>query len=198
MSSKLSKKTNPKNTLLINLVLLVVFIVFAIYFLLFPTIENIKQLRISIANTKIENNRAIEKGKNTNNQADKLKIISNQTEKLDTIFVKRNRELEFITHIEGVASKNNVEQNFKLQNVPKYGQDTFITIPITINITGSFANVMNYLLDIETMSYHLNINNIQMKKSNNQVKINVDAGQAEQIKNQSIIIMDITADTYFK
>ncbi len=198
MSLKPNKKTNPKNTLLINIVLLIVFIIFAIYFLLIPTIEDIKQLRINIANTKIENNRAIEKGKNINNQADKLKTISDQIETLNNVFIKQNRELEFITHIEGVASKNNVEQSFDLKNIPDYTQSTFITIPIIIKIKGGFSNVMDYLIDLETMSYHLNINDIQITKSSNQGRSNFNETQNNQVDNHETITMNITADTYFK
>ncbi len=198
MTLDLNKKNKYKNKILINIALFFAFTLFVVYFLLLPATNKIKKLRVDIANAKIEINNAIEKEKNINNQTDKLKTIESQIEKLDKIFISRNRELEFITTLEGVASKNNIEQTFDLKAIPDFNDDDFINIPIIIKAKGEFNNVMNYLKDLETLAYYINISNLEITK-------NTSGGQAVFSKNNysneqsnSIITMNITANTYFK
>ncbi len=198
MTLELNKKTSHQNKLLINIILFIIFVIFVVYFILIPTLDKIKKLRIDIANTKIEINSALEKGKNINNQADKLKTIESQIEKLDKVFINRNRELEFITTLEGLASKNNVEQTFDLKNIPDFETSEFLTIPILIKVKGEFNDVINYLIDLETMAYYVNISNLEMTTTGRKKDASFSINQDNLANNSNIITADITANTYFK
>ncbi len=198
MTFELSKKTSHKNKLLINLALFTVFIVLINNFLLLPTIKDIKKLRVDIANTKIETNKALEKDRNIDNQADKLKTIENQIEKLDRVFISRGRELEFITTLEGIAYKNNIEQTFNLKDVPDLHINNFVSIPVLIKAKGYFNDIMNYLKDIESMAYYMDINDLSIDKTSSTGGASFSLDQGATTNNKNTIIMNITADTYFK
>ncbi len=199
MTFELSKKTSHKNQLLINLALFIVFIVLINNFLLLPTIKDIKKLRVDIANAKIETNKALEKDRNIDNQVDKLKTIESQIEKLDKVFISRGRELEFITTLEGIAYKNNIEQTMNLKDVPDLNTDNFASISVLIKAKGNFNDVMNYLKNLESMAYCVNINDLSINKTSSTggASFSLDQGVAA-TNNKNTIIINITADTYFK
>lgn len=198
MTLELDKKNSPQNKLLINSLLFIIFVTFTSYFILIPTINKIKRLRVDIANTKIKINSALEKRKNINSQANKLKTVENQIEKLDKVFISRNRELEFITTLESIASKNNVEQTFDLKDIPDSTTSEFLTIPISIKAKGKFNDIMDYLINLETMTYYINITDIELATTGAPRRGSFSINQETPANDGNIITMNITADTYFK
>jgi Tfp pilus assembly protein PilO len=106
---------------------------------------------------------------------------------LENIYINASRKLEFITTLEGAAAKNGVEQKLNLDL--KFNSDgTIKKVPIIIEISGSFASVMNYLIALETFSYYININSFDLSFS----------APAKEEAGSGRYNLRLTANTYWK
>jgi Tfp pilus assembly protein PilO len=164
MRLALFNNLTARNKLLIYLATAIVANAVIFYFILWPSVNQITTTRNDILNLKIDSENKITREKNINDLNGKIKKIEPQLEKINNTFVSQNRELEFITALEGLETKNNVKQNLNINlSNPEKG-DVFSKVPVSIDVTGSFANLMNYLADIESLNYFINITSLSFKK----------------------------------
>jgi len=131
-----------------------------IYLVIAWTIKDIKDLNLSIIAQKIDLEKQADKANNVSMLGDKLKQITPQLEKFDNIFINKNRELEFITSLEELASKNNVEQKINLGALSEEKKDPYGKTNLSLDVQGDFLNIMNYLTEIEALDYYFNINTL--------------------------------------
>mgnify|MGYP000893397972 CR=1 FL=1 len=84
--------------------------------------------------------------------------------------------------------------NIDLNNPEKGGE--FNKIPISIDASGNFKNLMDYLANIESLSYYINIQNISLSKNSldNLSNKSVLLGQASQNQME----LKISGYTYWK
>jgi Tfp pilus assembly protein PilO len=185
-------KLNIKQKILTisSVFLTVVFIL--TYFFIFASINNIKDLRINIINQKLDEEKKISKEKNMSALNEKLKKIEPELEKVNEIFLAHDRELEFITTMEGLASKNGVIQKIDLNTDSVTNMQQIKKIPITITVTGSFNNFNKYLSELENLRYYINVNAINLSSANNG-----NANQNSSSGNNSVTAQ-ISALTYWK
>ncbi len=158
-------KLNFQNKSITIIVLLLLVNLVIIYFATIPTVAKIKSLHGEILNLKIDSENKITREKNMNDLNDKIKKISPQLEKINQIFINKNREIEFITTLESLEEKNNVQQTLNLDINNSQKGEGFNKVPIEISATGNFENLTNYLLDIETLNYYINFDNILIQKT---------------------------------
>ncbi len=191
-SNKQKTKTNAKIRNLIIFFLLFLFV--ASYFLILPTIDRITKTGEKIIKEKIniEKHKIFEKG-----QIELKKELSKtepKLKKLNNIYINTNRELELITTLENLASKNNINQKMDL-NTP---EDIKKSNKSLINITadGDFQSIVKYLADINSLNYYFNINSaVFSKNSNSNSNTLSSSGGAEQ---SETITLKISATTYWK
>ncbi|PLX28000.1 hypothetical protein C0583_02070 [Candidatus Parcubacteria bacterium] len=164
------KTTDPKQIMLITVIIFLVALFAFVYLLIIPQIEKIKEKRVTIANTKIEINKNTQEEENLSTQKSKLESIEDQLEQLDKVFINRNKELEFITTLEGVAAKNNVEQNIDLKAFTNNTKEGYVSIPLNITVSGNYYNVISYIQNIESLSYYFNITNLSLNTNSSQVE----------------------------
>jgi Tfp pilus assembly protein PilO len=160
-------KLNTTQNIFIVLAIFFISILLIIYLLIFPSINNIKNLRISIVNQKIDEATRISKEKNMDRLNEKLKKIEPELEQVKNIFLVRDRELEFITALEGIADKDNISQKINLNTDTATNLQQIKKIPITITITGTFQNFIKYLNDLENLRYYININTVNLASTQN-------------------------------
>jgi Tfp pilus assembly protein PilO len=154
-----------RNKLLIYLATATIINAVIFYFILWPSVNQISTTRNDILNLKIDSENKITREKNINDLNGKIKKIEPELEKINNTFVSQNRELEFITALEGLEPKNNVKQTLNINlNNPEKG-DVFSKVPVNIDVTGSFVNLMNYLADIESLNYFINITSLSFKRA---------------------------------
>jgi len=160
------KKINPKNKLFISVGLLLTANLAMIYFLTIPATDSIKDSRNDIINLKIDLENKIIREKNISTLNEKINKIEPQLQKINQIFISKNREIEFITALEGLENKHNIKQKLNINlNSPNQDND-LCKIPLNINASGNFQNLMDYLAGIESLNYYINIENISLTKNN--------------------------------
>ncbi|MEA1963472.1 MAG: type 4a pilus biogenesis protein PilO [Patescibacteria group bacterium] len=134
-----------------------------IYFFTFPLIKKIKTQKENIIAKKIELEDKMSKDKNISGLNEQIKKIEPELLELDKIFININRELDFITLLESVANNNNIEQ--RLNIVPgqtKKDDDIYQTQPLIIDANGEFKNIIQYIADLEALTYYITINSINI------------------------------------
>jgi len=132
-------------------------------------------------------------------ETDSLKEhISVYLDIFEKIFINSNRELEFITTLEGIANENNIAQKINLDLSLAQNEQIYKKIPLDLNLRGEFKNLIEYLTDLESLNYYLNINLLEFSttQSSGGVVLPVRSGKNEQpIGNVNLRIL---ADTYWQ
>jgi Tfp pilus assembly protein PilO len=158
--------------------------------------DEIKKLKKEIINTEINIKNNVDKKNNIDNLSSNLKTIEPQIDKLHQIYINKNKELEFITALEDIANKNNIQQTMDLKNFPEKNSD-FGAISLEINSQGTYKNLMSYLTDIETSSYYINIHSISINRGSIR-RPNPSVSEEESLNAPVNLIMNFKADTYLK
>ena len=116
------------------------------YTIVLPTINNIKELRKEIIKQKIDFQTSFANIKNTSSLEKKLKQIEPQLSILDDVFINQNRELEFITTLEGIAAQRGIQQKLNLNISSGKKIDSFTEIPLSLTLSGTYNNLVKYLV----------------------------------------------------
>lgn len=167
-------------------------VVLIVYFAILPFMEDIKELRAELITQKIDLEDKMNKDKNMANLNDSLKKIEPQLQTLDKIFINKNRELDFITILESIEKKNYVNQKLVINPVSEEDKNIIKTVPITIEATGQYKNIIQYLSDIEELSYYININTIDISSNEKAELIMPGTTDMGNIK------LSISANTFWK
>ena len=188
---------NIKNKSLVLVAIFTLINIGIIYFLIIPSIDNIKNLRNDILNLKIDSENKIAQETKTNDLNNKFKKIEPQLEKINQIFISQNREIEFITTLEGLEGKYNITQTLNLGLDDAKQGEGFKIVPFSIDANGNFKDIMNYLTGVESLNYYINIENISLSKNatdiNTQQKI-----PGQESSSESKINIKVSGFAYWK
>lgn len=198
MTAEKYPKFNLKNKIVASLVGLILVIFSLLYFIVIPTIRDIKTMSNEIEGQKIDLEKKYIKGQSLRQLTENLKKIESKLDMLDQIFINKNRELEFITTLENQANKNRVSQKINLSAPQEAENQNFQKTDLQLFTKGSFLGQLQYLLDLEYLSYYINVKLLEL----------FPAGAGEQTKTDSQEIspspgetnninMYINADTYW-
>ena len=186
LNNNLNLDIKKKITIRVLTSLILCFLI--IYFFTFPLLKKIKTQKEDIIAKKIELEDRMSKDKNIISLNEQIKKIEPDLLKLDKIFISMNRELDFITLLESAADNNNVEQKLNISpEQSKKNNDIYHAQPLTINARGKFKNIIQYIADLEAITYYITINSINISRT----------GKNEKNPNDSIKLM-INALTYWK
>ncbi len=183
-------KTNKK--IIINIFIFVILVFLISKIIIIPTINNIKKLRADIITQKIDLEKKIVREKNMNLLEEKFEKIEPEVIKFEQIFINQSRELEFITTLEDIASENHIKQKINLNQKVASITESYKKIPITLEIQGGFKNILEYLTNLESSNYYINIEIIEISKDNGSL-----SSEMQQPSNESVNLK-ITANTYWK
>ncbi len=172
---------NFQKNVLSGLIFMLLTIFLIVYLIILPSTDNIKESYNDLLLLKVDFETKTEKKLKLQEIDKKISKIENKLYLIDNIFVHENRELEFITTLEGIARKNNVTPKVNLNISPNSLNSKYNTVNLLITSEGTFFNLYNYLSDIEKLNYYININKLEFYSNGN--------------KN---VTMRISADTYWK
>lgn len=189
-------KINPKKKLWLITAALLASLLIICYFIIRPTIKEIKDLRAEIIKEKIELEKNINQERKKAKLGAKLKKIKPQLDKLDGIFINQNRNLEFITTLEGIAGKNSIEQKIDLKFTKTEKNQSYKKIPLTITAKGKINNLINYLVDLETLNYYINIKSLDISQS--QTPPHGPSSRPGAQKASGGATLTLNADTYWR
>jgi Tfp pilus assembly protein PilO len=189
-------KIGPEKKLwfITTILLLALCVIFS--FIIRPTIKEIKDLRAEIIKEKIELEKNINQEKKKAKLGAKLNKIKPQLNKLEGVFINENRSLEFITTLEGIANKNSVEQKIDLKFARMEKNQSYKKIPLSITAKGQIKNLINYLVDLETLNYYLNIKTLQITQK--QTPPHGPSSRSNSAKASGGANLILNADTYWR
>ncbi len=132
-------------------------VILIVLFIVIPTIDDIENLNQGIQDQLLAIERRYLQLRGAKRTID-LNKIKADTSKLSAIFVQKNQELEFITTLESLATKNNLEQQIQLNPRSTNLLETIKITPIQITLSGDFLDTLKYLSDLEKLNYYINLN----------------------------------------
>ncbi len=88
-----------------------------------------------------------------------LAKIGPEVDSFGTYLFFSGDELKLITTLEGIAAKNNVVQKINTSNLGKTNNDI---LTLSVTVSGSYASVIQYIQDLETIKYFVTIRHIQL------------------------------------
>ena len=140
-------------------ILLIVVISLAI---ILPITQDIKKIGEAIYRERVDLEKKYLRGQLLKKTISDFEKIKPQKDKLNTIFVIEGEELQFISHLEEIASLNNVRQTIELDTKNYENQERIKIFPLKITAQGNFAPIMKYLTDLEKLNYYFNISSVKM------------------------------------
>ncbi|MFA5127677.1 MAG: hypothetical protein WC457_01560 [Patescibacteria group bacterium] len=85
------------------------------------------------------------------------KDVKTQIANYDSLLLPQSAELELITDLENIAAKNKVNQRIDASNLDNY---TNGKIEITLNVSGTYTDVLKYISSLEQYKYLITIERI--------------------------------------
>lgn len=143
-------------------------IIMTVFFLIIkPTINSINDTRDRINAQKQELEQKIKQVTRLKQNQQKLKEVENKLSILDDFFIIPNQEINFVTKLENIATKNNVTQKINLADTnpsqPNSQPQNKKFLAINIEVNGNTENVFNYLTEIEQASFYFNITDLDIE-----------------------------------
>jgi len=195
MNFKIFNKISNKQKIVFFPIAFVVFVFVINYFIILPSVKKIKEIRTEILNQKIELKNNIKQSENINRLNEELKSIKPKMDKLDQIFINKNRELEFIVLIESIADKYSIDQKIDLNPNLEDPEDLYKQSPMTLGLRGQYVDIMHYLFELEKIKYYININSIDISAVTQNQRVNNISG--EDMLDEEVV-MNLNADVYWK
>lgn len=189
-------KINYKHKLVINTSIFIAACFLLSYFLLISSIDEINTLKKDIISQKVELEKNKSRDKNVDKLSEDIKKIEPEIGLLNQVFIDSNKELEFITVLEGIADKNRVMQTININKEKTTKLSLYAKTPITVNVEGNYPDLIAYLKEVETLKIYINIKSLSMSLNSNPEE-NGDSAQ-----NRSSLAskghLQFTADTFWK
>jgi Tfp pilus assembly protein PilO len=192
MEIKKLTTVNTKKKIIIGSIAFPLIIGSIIYFIVLPTIKDIEKMRNEIEMQRVDLEMKYIKGQSLKKLSENLKTIEPQLAKLDKIFIDQDQVLEFVTTLEEIANINGIDQKINLMPEKSVKKNRYKKIPLQIFASGNFFKQLNYLMDLETLNYYININSIELTAGA------VRSAAKEEQDMERDVNMLIFADTYWR
>lgn len=184
------KRLNSKQKAINTSVVVIVISVLIFYFIIIPTIKNIKLLSPGIIEEKENIVKKDLKEKNIIALTEELSKIEPEINNYDKIYINDNNQLEFITAVEEIANKYNIEQKINITPPENLQKGKFAIVPILIDASGELNNIFNYLKEIESLDFQINVENFDLSSQATKPTKTVPQNDSINIK--------LNANTYWK
>lgn len=173
-----------KNRAYINLGVITALLIIIIIFIIYPAITTIVSINRDISKEHSDLEKKASLGINIEQTQNDLLKIKGALVKMDDIFIKKNQELEFITKIENIATAVGVTVDINSDFIGQKISNSIRQIPLQINATGDYSNIIVFLNLLEAMPYYYNTNIIMISP--------------KQQANKTMTVMQLTGQVYLK
>lgn len=131
-----------------------------IFALILPTLSSIATLNRDIFKLQHDLELRYERTSSLRKSKINLGKVKQLTTELRTLFLAPNHELDFIVFLEQTARARHLEQNISLLNKQPVKQSQLVALTTQLQVSGSYSDVLAYLLDLEQAQLAIQINNI--------------------------------------
>lgn len=192
-------KFTLKNKIIATLIGFALIIFCLIFFIVIPTIQDIKTMGGAINEQMVDLEKKYIKGNSLRQLTEDLKKIEPKLDLLDQIFINKNRELEFITTLENEANNSRIAQKINLSSPDTAEKKEFQKNSLQLLAQGNFDRLLKYLINLESLSYYINIKLLEITPIGGGGKTavnNQDTAATESGAGNLNMLID--ADTYWK
>lgn len=151
---KNNMKLNLEKKTIAVVIMFAVFCLGIIFGIIWPAVAKIRELNKQTGEIRAYLEQKYENTKNMRASKQKIEEIKIAAAEYPNFLFKTGNELSLITTMEDIAAKNKIKQKIENSNIDKI---TDQQIKISLNIEGTYLNVLNYLTDIENLNYFLNV-----------------------------------------
>ncbi|MFA6421991.1 MAG: type 4a pilus biogenesis protein PilO [Candidatus Buchananbacteria bacterium] len=137
-----------------------------IAFLIIPNIQDIVKINQDIIFQREDLEKKAALGLNIKQISSEISAMEKNSAELNKMYIKSGKELEFLTLLDEIAQKNNVDAQ-AVPQFPEKNAEKLTKIPLTIIIKGKFVNVFSYIGSLETMPYYYNIDSLEIQEGAN-------------------------------
>lgn len=130
-----------------------------VFLIILPTVNHIGELDKDTYEMRLDLEKKYEHNRNLRTVLKELEKAMEATSNYNNFIFKSGQELQLITQLENMANKNNViyrVNNSNLDNI------TNQRLTLSLNISGTYNNTLNYLADLENFHYFININRLYL------------------------------------
>lgn len=152
------KLTLEKRTLLM-IIIFALLTIAVIAGVIIPTVRSIQKAVTETQELRVYLEKRYERITNLRTSIKKINGIRAQVSTFPNHLFSRGQELELITTLEEMAANNNVTQKISKSNLDRLTDNR---VTLSLNVTGSYARVLRFLTDLETLPYFLNITKLQL------------------------------------
>jgi Tfp pilus assembly protein PilO len=150
--------TTKKIIIRVSIIAILFFII--IFGVLVPTLLHIKKTSQESYKLRLLLEENYQQSLNSRITRKKLEEIRGAVSNFDNFIFKSGDELKLITFLESTAAKHNVTQSINSSNLDKIGPSHIAAI--SLNLKGDYHNILEYIADLETANYFINIEQLQL------------------------------------
>ena len=132
-----------------------------IFGVLIPTLLSIKRTSQESYKLRLLLEQKYEQSLRSRVTKQKLDEIKETVASLDEFIFKSGDELALITFLESLAAKHRLNQTIASSNLDKIEKDQ--TATISMNLTGNYHDTLEYIADLESARYFINIEQLHIK-----------------------------------
>ena len=154
-------KSNQKNLLILSGLIILCLVL--IWWVIKPAVASIRESDEEIYNQKEKLAQLLQGGQSVVENQKNLKMVEAEINRIKIVWLGIGDELKFITDLEEAAENNNLKQTINFNNNDYNDKVSVKMIPITLYVEGELENIMNYINDLESFDYYININKVEIK-----------------------------------
>lgn len=137
-----------------------------ILLLCIPVIIFINKTNLEIENSRIMIERQYLQRQQLREVVYSLESIRTSTANLNSYAIREGDELEFIQALENIATEHGVEQEINLITANQKVISTWENeVPISITLYGDYVGIINYLRQVESLPYYVQLKTLSLSKS---------------------------------
>jgi len=150
-----------KKRMVLSVVVVILVNVLIVYFIIIPTVTDIQAISDAVHRERVDLEKKYQRGQLLNKTLENFEQVKEQRGKIIRSFVAEGNELAFVTLLENIAEKNNLEQDIKLDaRRASESKNLYLSQKITITLTGKYGELRRYLYELELIPYYINVNDI--------------------------------------
>jgi Tfp pilus assembly protein PilO len=174
MDLNIKKNIELKYRVALSAGLFIISFALILFLVIIPSVSEIERIKKEIYDQKIDLEIKYKKGQDLRKVTEKLNLIKEKIFLLDQVFIKKDDNLRFITGLEDIAEKNNINQKINMDK-PDFSSKKYQEASLSILAQGNLSDQLNYLGELENLSNYINIHNIVLSSTGGSTSMNISS-----------------------
>ncbi len=149
-----------KNRLLISSALFIFLLALVVVFLVAPALAEIRLINRQVYEERVRLEKLYVRGQLQKKVRDTFNNVKDELKFLDSILLKENQELQYITALERSAALSGVALEISIGAAKRVPDQTFSTLRLNFEVSGEWTGIMNWLDRVEALPYYTNIRDL--------------------------------------